>query len=80
MDIVLECPHCKLFFIMNVNELNCKIIRHAVFKNNMTQINPHLPKKECDDLITNDLIIGCAKPCQIIKKYNKYVAIKCDYL
>jgi hypothetical protein len=80
MDIVLECPHCKIFFIMNENELNCKIIRHAVFKKNMCQINPHLPKNECDDLVEKKLVIGCAKPSQIIIKKDKYIAIECDYI
>ncbi len=81
MDIVLECPHCKMLFIMNKNELNCKIIRHAVFKENMCQINPHLSKKECDNLVANNLVIGCAKPSQIIKKEEEnYIAVECDYI
>lgn len=80
MDIILECHHCKMFFIINENELNCKIIRHAVFKKNMEQINPHLPKKECDELVANNLVIGCAGPSKIVKIGDKYVATVCDYV
>lgn len=72
-DIIFECHHCELFFT---------IIIHAVFKNNMSQINPHLPKKDCEELVVNNLVIGCAKPLQIVKKdnSNNYIAIKCDYI
>ncbi len=80
MDLIFECPHCKLQFMVNEKELNCRIFRHAVFKANMEQINPHLPKKECDELVEKDLVIGCAKPSQIIKKGDEYVAIECDYI
>ena len=80
MDIILECCHCKMFFIMNENELNCKIIRHAVFKKNMSQINPHLSKEECDELVKKNLVIGCAKPSRIVKNGETYEAIECDYI
>ena len=82
MDVVLECPHCKMYFIINENDLNCRIIRHAVFKNTMTQINPHSSKKICDELVKNDKVIGCAKPSKIIKNENSstYMAVECDYI
>ena len=80
MDIILECPHCKGAFIMNEKELNCMIVRHGALKANMEQINPHLPKVECDKLVQNNLVVGCAKPCKIIKNDNVYVAIECDYI
>lgn len=81
MDIVFECPHCKDCFIMNEKELNCKIIRHAVFKNNLEQVNPHLPKSECDRLVSEELVLGCCKPSKIMQnEKNEYVAIECDYI
>lgn len=80
MDIVFECPHCKHIFVMNINELNCRIIRHAVFKNNFVQVNPHLSKEECDKLVKEDLVYGCCKPAKIIQNNDEFVAIECDYI
>lgn len=80
MDIIFECPHCKDYFIINEKELNCRIIRHAVFKNNMTQINPHSSKKICDELVEKNLVIGCAKPSKIINNGKSYIAVECDYI
>lgn len=81
MDYIFECPHCKNYFIMNEREFNCAIIRHAVYKGNYMQINPHMSKNECDILLKNDLVIGCAKPARIIKNdKNEYIAVECDYI
>lgn len=80
MDIVLECPHCQIFFIVDKKDLNCMIFRHAVFKKNMEPINPHSPKKVCDDLVNKNLVIGCAKPIKIIQNNDTYEAIICDYI
>lgn len=79
-DHVFECPHCKLFFIMNEKEFNCRIIRHAVYKNNHIQINPHSSKEECDMLIEKNLVLGCAKPLKIVRSEESYVAEICDYI
>jgi len=81
MNFVFECPHCKDFFIMNEKELNCRIIRHAVFKNNLEQVSPHLPKSECDRLVDDDLVLGCCKPLKIEQnEKNEYIAVKSDYI
>ena len=80
MDIYFICPHCTGSFIINEKDLNCMIVRHAVFKHNMEPINPHASKQICDDLVQNNLVIGCAKPIQIIKKEKEYAAIECDYV
>jgi len=60
-------------------EFNCKIFRHGVFKNTYTQMNPHLPKKDCDKLVVDDLIIGCGKPFKLVIKNNEYTSEICDY-
>ena len=81
MDIIFECPHCKCSFIVNEKDFNCKILRHAVFKNNLKEINPHSSKLECEKLINNDLVYGCAKPLIITKNdKNEYIVTECDYI
>ena len=81
MDLELNCPHCDLKFLININEINCGILRHGAYIYNLEPINPHLPKDQCDKLVTDKLIIGCGKPIQIIFNNNGVViAIKCDYV
>ena len=79
-DIIfcVECPHCKDLII--IEQLNCKIFRHGAFKSNNQQINPHLSKQDCDNLILQDLIYGCGKPFMLIIVDNCYKAIECDYI
>lgn len=66
MDILFTCRHCNEGFIVNEGEFNCRILRHGVFKDTMLQINPHLPREECERLFNEGLIIGCGKPLRII--------------
>lgn len=72
------CPHCKEYVI--IEQINCSIFRHGVFKNNLQQINPHLDEFNCNILITNNKIYGCGKPFKIILENNKFIAIECDYI
>jgi hypothetical protein len=76
---VFNCPHCKDEIIVAKNELNCKIFRHAVFKHNYEQVNPHLPFIECQKLIAEDKVYGCCKPFEIINKNDKLFVVICDY-
>ncbi len=69
----INCPHCNGEII--IIELNCKIFRHACFKDGK-QLNPHASKEECDRVINEGLVYGCAKPFQIINGK----AVKCDYI
>ena len=78
--IIVQCPNCYEFVVVKKSELNCKIFRHGILKSNYEQIDPHLPKEECDKLIKNDLIFGCGKPFKILEDSNKYSAIICDYI
>lgn len=71
---IVKCPKCDQFII--IQELNCSIFRHAIFKNNFKQIPPHSSKKIINELINNDLIYGCGTPFKIVD--NK--AILCDYI
>lgn len=42
---VVTYPHCNGFII--INKINCSIFRHAIFKKNGKQINPHATKQMC---------------------------------
>ena len=72
--LVIECPHCHDSIIIYKNEINCRIFRHAVFKNG-EQINPHASKEECERLVGS--IYGCGKPFQLNEKDEPEI---CDYI
>ncbi len=74
----VSCPHCSV--TIEILELNCKIFRCGVYKSSLTQIEPHLPKKECDYLAETDAIYGCGKPFCIINDDPPFVVNKCDYI
>jgi hypothetical protein len=78
---LFNCPNCDQPIIVNYNEVNCQIFRHAQFKNTGLQINPHTPKEECDRLISTNMVYGCAKPFKLLYENGKvkYVS-SCDYI
>ena len=76
---IFECPHCNLSIQVERSQVNCRIFRHGVYKKNYEQVNPHLPKKECDSLVENKKVYGCCKPFEIITKDNKLFVTECDY-
>jgi hypothetical protein len=76
--IYVICPTCK--GTIQVNELNCCIFRHAVFRDTMEQIDPHASKELCDEYIQKGLIYGCGKPFKVILQNEKYTAEICDYI
>jgi hypothetical protein len=79
INLIISCPHCLENIL--IEQLNCCIFRHGVFKNNGIQIEPHSPKEQCDHYIQNKLIYGCGKPFKIIKnENNEYNSIICDYI
>ena len=49
-DYIFICLHCNNEFIININDFNCKILRHGIYKNNLQQINQHSSKEECKKL------------------------------
>jgi len=73
---ILECPNCKNLIQIFKNEVNCKIFRHAVYKNNNEPINPHSGKQNIEELKRKDLIYGCGIP---LKLEDKKLVI-CDYI
>ena len=70
---IVECPRCHSPII--IQELNCKIFRHAILKSNFEQINPHSAKEFIDELIIKNAIYGCGAPFEIINN----IAVLCDY-
>ena len=78
--VAFSCPHCELQIVMYKNEINCAIFRHGVMRVSGTQIGPHAPKAECDELVAKDLIFGCGKPFRIVHFNNEYKAEICDYI
>lgn len=75
--IVVSCPHCNDKILIYIKELNCRIFRHGIYKNNYEQIPPHLEKDKCIQLKNDDLIIGCGKPFMI---NEDNFAIECEYI
>lgn len=69
---MMSCPHCNDF--VDIIEINCGIFRHGVFKDSFQQIDPHLPKSECERVLP--LIYGCGKPF----KYDGEKLVVCDYI
>lgn len=71
---IVVCPHC--FQQVIIEKKNCGIFRHGINKSNFKQIDPHLNKKKCDQLLKENKIYGCGKPFKL--ENNK--AIICDYI
>jgi hypothetical protein len=68
------CPSC--FQAIEIIETNCGIFRCGVMKDTMRQIDPHLSQSECERLVDDDLIYGCARPF----KYTEGCLVVCDYM
>ena len=79
-NVIVKCPHCDLLIFVYFKELNCRIFRHGIYKTTLKQIDPHLPKIDCDRLKTNDEIIGCGKPFVIVNIRTTPIAVSCDYI
>ena len=75
---LLRCPHCNEYIA--IEEINCKIFRHGVFKNTGIQIDPHLPKNLCDYYVENNLIYGCGKPFILVINDGIYTTQMCNYI
>ena len=78
--IVVECPQCQNQIQIFRNEINCAIFRHGILKSNGQQMPPHMPKAQCDELASKELIYGCGKPFRLVCNNNTYAAEICDYI
>ncbi len=73
---VYSCPHCGGGIVVAPNEINCGIFRHAVMKADNSPINPHASQAECQTLLANNLVLGCAGPI----RWTGGGFEKCDYI
>ena len=73
--LIVHCPHCHESII--IEQINCRIFRHGVYKSNGQQIDPHSTKRVCDEIVQKQLIYGCGKPFFI---NDRLEAIICDYI
>lgn len=76
---VVQCPHCN--DPVWIEQINCGIFRHGIFRHNHEQIPPHAPESECNRLIREEQIYGCGKPFQVILNPSGQVIVQiCDYI
>jgi len=75
--MLVECPHCKQW--IEILELNCKIFRCGMYKN-FKQIDPHMNKDGCDQLIKENKIFGCGKPFTVRQNKDEWIAVICEYI
>lgn len=74
---LIKCPHCDID--IDIVQINCGIFRCGMIikeengKKVLVQIDPHLPKEQCDKL---ENVVGCRGPFRVING----VAVKCDYI
>ena len=71
----VECPHCHCQIL--IEAINCRIFRHAVYKHNGEPINPHASEDECNRLVEEDRVLGCAKPFRLNDQNQPEI---CDYI
>lgn len=80
-NLIIRCPHCHQYVIVHTTQINCKIFRHAAFKNTLISINPHTPKDQCDLLVSSNQVYGCAKPFKLgLDGNGKFTVDVCDYI
>lgn len=79
--IITNCPHCTTMVVVNKEEINCAIFRHAVLKDSGKQLDPHASKETCDEMAKTGKIYGCGKPFKLVRRDSlEWKAIKCDYI
>ncbi len=60
-QLLAECPHCQVPFLVYVREIKCQRFRHAVYKDTYEPINPHMKDAEAANLVHNNAVYGCGK-------------------
>jgi hypothetical protein len=74
----IQCPHCN--DCIYIEEINCGIFRHGVFKATREQIPPHASNAECDRHVLENTIYGCGKPFRVSVIQDNLVVEICDYV
>ena len=79
--IIINCPHCQTPIYINHQDFRCHIFRHGVYRSNLKQIDPHMKRQNCLDIVNKGIIYGCAGPFKLLKtEDNNYRAEICDYI
>lgn len=73
---ICQCPYSDCNITIEIIEINCSIFRCGVHKDTGQQIEPHLPKEECDKLKQENKIWGCGRPFKLV---NGLLVI-CEYI
>lgn len=73
---ICQCPYPDCNIAIEIIEINCSIFRCGIYKDNGNQIDPHLPKEECDKLKRNDKIWGCGRPFKLVNR----TLVRCEYI
>jgi len=76
-----NCPHCDGYIEVEEQQVACQIFRHGTFKQpGLPPINPHASKEECERLLRENLILGCAKPFKFFFAQPQNYVEPCDYI
>jgi hypothetical protein len=62
--MTVNCPKCDGTVV--ITRMNCKIFRHAIYKNTGKQVGPHSKNKYIQKLIDNGKIYGCGCQFRIV--------------
>lgn len=57
-----KCPHCFVLCQVHETDVNCTIFRHAVYKKDLSFVDPHASKEACDKWVSEGIVYGCGKP------------------
>lgn len=76
---IISCPHCQE--LIEIEQVNCCIFRHGVFKDTGKQVPPHAPKVLCDQWVLEGRVYGCCKPFRLVRCSNgNYQPEECGYI
>ena len=71
---VYSCPYCQGG--ITIEQINCGIFRHGIYRSTGLQMNPHTPQQECERLVQQNVIWGCGRPF----RFDGKTIQPCDYL
>ena len=67
-----------------IEQINCGIFRHAVWKETMEPVHPHATQEQLEEWLRTEKIFGCGKPFRLIHKAGadaiEYTPIVCEYI
>ena len=75
VPFVVLCPHCGDSVL--IEQINCRMFRHAVSKTTGEPKHPHASKELCEKAHMEGIIYGCGRPF-LLDALG--CAIVCDYI